>query len=263
MEYKEAEMFSIIGMIFLCTIIVLVAVVVYYIIYANRINKKIQSGDISIKKMIDIPKVIMISIIVLLLMYSIILSIDIEQCQRAHNSQLNNRNNYVEIDLTDYKFCSYSGTLETNDASFAKIYSKEENEGYKKTIHKDGDFVFTVFTRISSHDDFHPDYLCYVDYVGAIDEAYSQYENCEYLDTASGKSHGGMGAGGSTPKRSTLFIGNLNDDESMKITIGLLDEIAEQEYFNAENKAYQEDKGEFPKFSEYANVSGSIVITVE
>lgn len=256
-------MFSIVRMILLFTVIVVVEVVVYYIIYANRINKKIQSGDANIRKMIDIPKVVMASIIALLLMYSIIVSIDIKHRQRTENSQLRNPNNYIEIDLTNFTYSSYTGTLETDDASFAKIYSKEENPGYKKTVQKDGDFVFTVFTRISDHDEFHPDYLCYIDYVGDAAEGYSLYENCEYLDTASGESYWGNGSGGADIKKSTLFIGNLNDDESMRITIGLLDETAEQEYFAAQNKAYEEDEGNFPKFWDYANVSGSIMITIE
>ena len=36
--------------------------------------------------------------------------------------------------------------IESADASYAKIFSKEENEGYTKTVQTEGNFVFTIFT---------------------------------------------------------------------------------------------------------------------
>lgn len=38
-----------------------------------------------------------------------------------------------------------SGAPELDDASFAKVYSIDQNPGYTKEIIKDGDFTFTVF----------------------------------------------------------------------------------------------------------------------
>ena len=77
------------------------------------------------------------------------------------------------------------------------MFSKEENEGYTKTVQTEGNFVFTIFTRNSSHDDFHPDFLCYVDYVGQNIEKYSVYQNCEYIDFTNDKSLWGNGSAGS------------------------------------------------------------------
>ena len=256
-------MFGIIAMFFLVTIVIVLSVVIYYIFYSIRINRKIQNGDTASKRMIDIPKVVMTSIIVLLLLYSIILSASNKRIQSIHEEQLQNRDNYVQIDLEDYTYSSFSGNIESADASYAKMFSKEENEGYTKTVQTEGNFVFTIFTRNSSHDDFHPDFLCYVDYVGQNIEKYSVYQNREYIDSITEEMLWGNSFGGSFCEDGTLFIGNINDNECFKITFGLLTEKAEAEYFEADRKAYENDNGEFPSFTDYANECQSVIISLE
>lgn len=256
-------MFGIIATFFLVTTIIVLSVVIYYIFYSIRINRKIQNGDTDSKRMVDIPKVIMTSIIVLLLLYSIILSTNNRRIQSIHEEQLQNRDNYVQIDLGDYTYSSFSGNIESTDASYAKIFSKEENEGYTKTVQTEGNFVFTIFTRNTSHDDFHPDFLCFVDYIGENIEKYSVYQNCEYIDSTTEKLLWGNGSGSSFSDDGTLIIGNINDNESFKITFGLLTEKAEAEYFEAENKAYENDNGEFQSFTDYSNECQSVIISLE
>ena len=58
--------------------------------------------------------------------------------------------------------------------------SYKENQEYKKSVVKDGDFIFTIFIRNTDHNDFHPDYLCYVDYVGQIKSKYVRYDKGEF-----------------------------------------------------------------------------------
>lgn len=91
-----------------------------------------------------------------------------------------NRNNFSIIDLSTYTFCGYPGTKMNDDASYTKVYSKKENQEYKKSVVKDGDFIFTIFIRNTDHNDFHPDYLCYVDYVGQIKSKYVRYDKGEF-----------------------------------------------------------------------------------
>jgi len=254
-------MFNIFSVIVMVTLVVGIIVFCYYLIYVNNINKKIQNGKVSNKKMTDIPKVIMITIIVLILFYSIILSVGLRQADK--NGAIVNHNNFVAIDLSDYTFNSYSGLRETDDASFARVYSKEVNAGYDKSIVRDSDFVFTIFIRNTDQDDFHPDYLCYVDYVGEVKTELVKHTNFEYIDVVSGKVAGGISSGGGDVQISLLYIGNLNAGESFRITEGVLDAAAEQELGKADEEAYKADKGEFPSFTEYALTSGSAIITIE
>lgn len=253
-------MFGILSVMVLVTLIVVIAVFIYYLIYIQNINKKIQSGQVSNKKMVDIPKIIMIAIIVLLLLYSVILSVAIRQ--RDANATIVNRNNFAVIDLTDYKFCGFAGPKENNDASFAKLYSKENNEGYDKSIVEDGDFVFTVFTRNSDPDDFHPDFFCYVDYVGEVRDELDRYSSNEFVDESS-DAKSSVSSGGEDIDKSLLYIGNLNDGISLIITEGVLDDAGVQSFYKAEEEAYKADKDEFPSFVDYAISSGSVIITIE
>ncbi|MGN0395104.1 MAG: hypothetical protein ACI4EF_07060 [Coprococcus sp.] len=147
-------------------------------------------------------------------------------------------------------------------ASFAKVYSKESNEGYSKSIVNDGDFVFTIFVRNSDHDDFHPDYLCYVDYTGEVKDELSFYNGAMYIDNENGEETGGTSSGGGYIEN-RLYIGNLNDGESLKITAGVLDYDSEQAFLEAKYEAYESDKGEFPSYIDYAISYGSTVITIK
>lgn len=254
-------MFSIVGSIVLITFIVIIAVFVYYLIYARSINRKICNGQIINRKMVDIPKVIMIAIIILLLLYSVALSVGLEQSYK--NAAIVNRDDFSVINLSDYSYYGYSGMKESNDASFAKVYSKESNEGYKKTVQRDGDFEFIVFTRTTDHDSFHPDFLCYVDYVGEADAELLMYEKSSYIEKVSDKEVFGKSSGGGSLSDGRLYIGNINDDEKFRITIGLLDEEAKQKFSEADSKAYEEDNGEFPDILDYATSAGSVTITIE
>lgn len=254
-------MFNIIVIIVLVTFIIGIAMFCYYLIYAHNINKKIQSGQVNHKKMIDIPKAMMIAIIILLLSYSVILSVGLKQSYDVTTTT--NRNNFSIIDLSDYTFCGYSGTRVNDDASYTKVYSKKENKGYDKSVVKDGDFIFTLFTRNTNYDDFHPDYLCYVDYIGKMKSDFVRYEMCEYVNITSPQSKGSIMNGGGNLKRSLLYIGNLNEGESFKITECVFDEKTETKFSKANEKAYKNDKGEFPSIKKYALSSGSATITIK
>jgi hypothetical protein len=237
----------------LVTLIVGIAVFCYYLIYANHINKKIQNGQVTNRKMIDIPKVIMIAVIVLLLSYTIIISYNARESYKK--ASIVNRDNAVAVDLSDYTFSMYTGERTTDTADFAKVYSKEENAGYKKTVEQDGDFVFTIFTRTDAADDFHPDFLCFVDYTVEENSEWSLYREMDYIENTSGNV-AGLSSGGDI-QTSLLYIGNLNAGESFKITEGILDVAAEAEYSNAQ------DTDDESSFLDYALSSGSILITIE
>ncbi len=254
-------MTSIINIIVFTTVTVLVIVIAYYCFYTYKINQKIQNEEITEKRMVDVSKVVMTTVIVLLIFYSIVLGIGLKQ-SRAQNSVIN-RNSYVSIDLNDYTYASYMGYKESDDASFAKLYSKDSNAGYTKDVQTDGDFVFTIFTRIGDGDNYHPDFLCFVDYVGEVTEGMCMYDEVAYHVTANGTRGGAMGTGGYGVKKSMLYMGNINVGQTLSITIGILNEQDEAEYRLADEKAYKEDEGEFPSFKDFSTSFGNVNIVIE
>lgn len=239
----------------------ILAVGVYYLIYSRNINKKICEGNSSQKKMLDVPHVLGIVLFIICVSYILIVSYDYKHYRINIENQMQNRNNVAMVDLDDYSYSSYAGNVELNDASFLKVYSKEKNEGYKKTVSQDGDFLFTVFTRTSEHDDFHPDFLCYVEYVGEMRNDYKLFENYEYIDEV-GNECGGFGSGGVDASKEYLYVGNVNEGQSVKIMLGMLGNEASQKFAIAEEETMQRDSECLPNYSEYADEYGSIVIEV-
>ena len=86
-------MFGILSVMVLVTLIVVIAVFIYYLIYIQNINKNTKRA-VSNKKMVDIPKIIMIAIIVLY--YYILLFISSHKTKRC--KRYNCKSKY---------FCSY------------------------------------------------------------------------------------------------------------------------------------------------------------
>lgn len=251
-------MLRIFGVIGFVTLLVAGAVFVYYLIYASSINKKIQSGQAGNRKLVDIPKAILIAVIVLLLSYAIILSAALRECNQK--AAIVNRDSFAVIDLTDYTFSAYTGQKESSDAGFAKLFSREANPGYDKSVETDGDYVFTVFVRNADPDAFHPDFLCFVDYVGEVGDGLQSYGQCRFVNDESGNVAGGIATGGGDVGASLLYIGNLNDGDSFTITEGILDVAGEQAFQNAVEAAYDGDQGDFPSFADYAVSVGTVVI---
>ena len=253
-------MFGIARILFLIVIIVALVVFVYYLLYSRRINAKIASEEIEGRRMIDIPSLIRMVVMIALVIYALIITIAV--ISGGKQTIIENRDNFSVIDLSNYTYIGYNGSLVDTDASYAKNYSRESNEGYHKQIVTDGDFTFTAFTRAGGHDDYHPDFFCFVDYSGDNEADFSMYEYYEFVDTDTLESIGGNGSGGGI-EESFLIIGNINETESFKITLSLLDGKGEESYSEADRKAYEEDKGNFPSAADYALSTGSVVITVQ
>lgn len=173
-----------------------------------------------------------------------------------------NHNSFSVVSLPDYTYSAYAGRLVGSDASYMKNYSKEANEGYKKSILPDGDFTFTLFTRTGEYDKFYPDFFCYVDYTGKRDADFSLYEKYECINRATKEKLGGVGSGGGLPSDGFLVVSNLNESDTFVITLSILNGKAEEEWFKAEKEALQEDKGEFPAVSDYALSTGRIEISL-
>jgi len=251
-----------ISIIFSLIIIVAVIVVfVYYLLYSRRINAKIAGGEISGRPMVDIPGMIRGAAIVALVLYALIVTIAISRNDK--NVIEVSRNDLSVIDLTNYTYMAYNGTLVDTDASYAKAFSKESNEGYKKTVSQEGKFTFTVFTRTGKADSFHPDFFCFVEYTGDANETYAFYETYAFQNMTTGEQHGAVGSGGGGIPESFLVVGNLDLTDSFEIHMSILDEAGENEFRLAEQKAYEEDKGNFPSAEEFAISGGNVVITLK
>lgn len=252
-----------VSILFALLVVLVVAIIfVYRLIYTYNINKKIQSGEIQGRKMVDLSRMVTIAIIVGLVIYSSIVTYVANDYanQEYHVS----RNNYAIIDVSnpdDYEYAGYYGNVQLEDASFAKAYSKEENPGYEKEIVASGDYVFTVFTRTSPADSFHPDFLCFVEYIGTDKEKYVCYDNAGFQAIGEEKDHFFVGSAGDITD-CRLYIGYLEENYSFQISMSLLDQEAEQKYMEAEELAYKNDKGEFPEVEDFAVSVGSVNIQI-
>ena len=254
-------MFSIVRILFLIVSIMLIVLFVYFLIYSRRINEKITRGEMGGRRMPDIPGAIRTAIIAALVVYAVILTLAVKSSENKTTAE--NRNSFAVIDLSDYTYSAFSGTLLDKDASYVKYYSRENNEGYRKSVSQEGDFIFTVFTRTGEHDAYHPDFFCFVDYGGGETGNYSLYEHYEFVDTLTLERLGGIGSGGSSIPDSFFVIGNLNDADSFEIALSILDSKGEEAFMETDRKAYEEDKGNFPQAMDYAISKGSVVITIE
>lgn len=254
-------MYNILRILFLIAMVAALVVAVYYLFYSRRINEKIAGGVSSGRPMIDIPSLVRVAAFAALIIYAVILTVAVISGGRQQPAE--NRDSFSVIDLTDYTYRGYSGSLVCADASYAKIYSKDSNAGYEKQIVRDGDFTFTAFTRTGAHDVYHPDFFCFVDYTGAQSDEFFMYDYYEYIDCSTAQTLGGIGSGGGCMDGSFLVIGNINEAEQFQLTLSLLDGKGEDAYFDATDKALEADQGKFPAAAEFAFSTGRVVIAVE
>lgn len=244
----------------LVAFVFIIAMLIYYIFYTIKINRKIQSDNVvSSFRMISIPKMLTFSIICALIFCGLVLIIGLRKANDTINSY--SRNDYVLIDVSDednYSFMSFSPNCMYNDASFAKIYSCDSNEGYTKETKQDGDFSYTIFKSINKVSSFQPDFLCFVEYTGKANDDLSLFQNIIFSNHTF---DAGNGFSGSFDAKKMLYIGNLDENSSFKICLDVLDADGTDSYNQAEEKAYREDKGEFPNPSDYALFSSTMDIS--
>lgn len=256
-------MFSIVNILLLIVIFVIGIIFVYKIYYTHKINQKIQSGEITGRKLVDVSKMIMIAVITGLVIYAGILMYVVSDYATKDYSVP--RNNYAVIDTSDadgYEYISYFGNVQLNDASFAAVYSREANAGYDKEIVESGDYRFTVFTRTSQSDDFHPDFLCFVAYTGTNMEEYMCYSKAGFQSVEVKEEHFYDESSGYI-RNDLLYIGNLDEGCQFNITMSLLKGDAETKYDEAIQQAYKEDKGIFPDAEDFADSVGKVSIIIE
>jgi len=256
-------MFSIVSLFILTVVLVVFTIAIYKAVYTYKINKKILSGEVTGRKLVDVSKMVMITIIVGLAVYAALLVYVVNDYATRDYSVP--RNNYAVIDVSDeehYKYVSYFGDVQLEDASFAKVYQKEANEGYSKEIVESGEYVFTIFKRTTPADSFHPDFLCFADYVGEDNKEAICYSKAGFL-AVSEEDGGFFGESAGDIFESLLYIGYLDKDSAFEIQMNLLDEKAENAYNAAMQKAYEEDKGDFPDAQEFAISTGSVTIVME
>jgi len=255
-------MFGVRNVFILLAVLVIGIIFIYRLIYTHLINKKILSGEIQGRKLIDVSRMVTIAVIVGLIIYSALLTYVVNDY--ANQDYSVPRNNYAIIDVSnpeEYKYAGYFGSGQLEDASFAKVYSKEENPGYDKEVIASGEYLFTVFTRNTPADSFHPDFLCFVDFVGDKETGLSCYSNAGFraFDEADYFSVGSAG----DIQESLLYIGYLDADYSFQISMALMDKEAEAKYIEAEKLAEKENWEEVPKFEDFAVSVGRITIIVE
>lgn len=256
-------MIGISALFLLISVLVISIIFIYWLIYAHKINQRILSGENQGRKLIDIPKMIMIAILVGLVVFCSILMWIVND--KSIQTYTVSRNNYAIIDVSNpdnYEYITYMGDMEFNDASYAKVYNMEENPGYSREVVESGDYVFTVFRRTSIADSFHPDFLCYAQYVGDDMEEMSCYMEAEFTQLGAESSAFSLGSGGYI-NECLLYIGYLDAGWQFDISMSLLDSDAEVKYDEAVQQGYKEDKGEFPKVKEFATEVSEVSIVID
>lgn len=256
-------MFAITNLFALIVIVVVLLVFIYKLIYTYKINKIILSGEGNGRGLVDLSKMVLIAVIVGLSVYSALLMYVVNDYAAQDNTIP--RNNYAIIDVSDednYQYVSYFGANELNDASFAKAYKKDANEGYEKEIIESGEYIFTVFRRTGPADSFHPDFLCFVDFNGTDKGKYVCYKKSGFHSLVE-ESEGFYGETAGDIMDSILYIGYLDQGCEFDIVISLLDNNAEIAYNEAVQRAYEEDKGDFPSAEEFAVSTGKVSIGFE
>lgn len=247
----------------LCITIMILAVILaalYYFIYRRYVNRRIHEGKTAGQRMTEMPKFMMGVIIAALVLICAVLVYGNSQSKDIVIS----RNDYAVIDVSEhgnYQYISWSGAGSLEDASFAEMYSIEENPGYKKSVSTDGNFTFTVFTRTAPADAFHPDFLCYVTYTGEKD-GLSLGCSAQFTELSSNTSGGNASVGGNLYD-CLLFVGNMDTDCVFQFTAAVFDETAEAKYNQALEQALQEDKNDGLEMAQFAVNSGTVMIEIE
>lgn len=261
-------MLAIISTIISVAILISVGLFVYFLVYKYKINRKIINGEVTERKMTDIPKMIMIGVIIFLLIVSVINFYAYIDALRKTEEIGKNRDSLVVIDVSDkkdYKLKSYSLGKNSDDnlnVDFAYIYSEKENSGYDREVQTKGNFTFTIFKRKGPADNFHPDFLCFVENNGENNNELEYYSSVGFADKNSNSLNG---TGFDSSEKKMLYIGDLNDDESFKITLSTIDREAQNKFDEDTEKVYKKDpksSDEFPKIEDYAISSESVSIII-
>ena len=153
------------------------AVAVYYLIYTKRINRKIQSGEATEKKMPGIAVILRIAGIAAAVLICGVLAFCAWHAATARTrgdeaappagTECSYYLSYLSAPEGPQSIGGY-GDDRFASLSYAMLFSAKENEGYRKIVKWDGDFTFTVFITDDASDDSRPGFLCFIDYAGEI-----------------------------------------------------------------------------------------------
>lgn len=213
------------SLIIIWAVLLLVAIIflaIYYVIYTKKINQRICEGKVNGKKMPDFPKTIMTIVIILLLSICIINAVTPVETTTS-------RNDFAVIDTSNYSYIA-SSDASLDDASFANLFSEKENAGYVREEFQDGDFHFIVFTSQIPSDAFHPDFLCYISYVGNAPAGLSL--NGQFVEPVKNAKTGVSWLTDYTD-HTLLIIGNYEKDNKFILQMGAYDEFGVENYLNS------------------------------
>ena len=237
---------------------VAVAFLIYYVIYTVVINHRISKGITDGKRLTDFSKVAMIIII------AVLVYMNWSQAKFYNSAYVQTRNNFVSVDVSDPDKPRLMRQINSSidDISYVTVYSDEENPGYDKDVYVNGDFTYTVFVRSGAADDYHPDFLCFVEYTGTGTDGLSLYETSGFESPEDDGRGWRGGSGGGPIIEKVLYMGNLDEDCAFVATLCVLDEDAEAAYMEASQQATADDKGEFPEARDFADHVSEIRITL-
>ena len=207
-------MFTVLRLIAGLAIAAALAFGIYYVIYTVVINRRIRRGITDKRQLTDMSKIGLIIVIVVLALFSW------GQAQFYNSTSYNTRNDFIVVDVSDpdNPQLGMTGNPEMGDVSYVKFLSDDENPGYDKNVVEDGEFTFTVFTRASAADAYHPDFFCFVDYAGELTGGFEVSKLGAFESPEGDARQWSAGSGGTHVDR-LLFLGNMDDDCAFVITM--------------------------------------------
>ncbi len=198
----------------LLLVIMVVACIVYLLVYQHVINKRLYEQKTDGKKLLS-PRTFSIAALVAVLL---IFGIGTAVMRLSVGSSTGIENKYLNA---TYDFTVHSSGNIVD--SYAAGYSTEKNAGYERHEETIGDIKFIYFTSKDSFDIFHPSYIIFAEYVGNDTSVVSYGYDGRYLSDA-GTKICSKGASGAKIQKSICITGSASLDCTFSLTIYLYDD---------------------------------------
>jgi len=140
----------------IAVIVFVVAIVLYWAFYRQRINKQLHSEAPHTRKLLSPWAFSIIAAFVVLIAFAGLTTIMALTDFGAEKVPLEYRN--AVYDYRDFSSSQMTG--------YRSLYSIDENPGYTKSVEQVGDIRFTCFIRNEAFNYYHPSFIVYAEYTG-------------------------------------------------------------------------------------------------
>ena len=143
----------------IAVIVFVLAVVLYWAFYRQRINKQLHGDTPHTRKLLSPWAFSIITAFVVLIAFAGMTTIMALTDFGAEKVPLEYIN--AVYDYQDFSASQMTG--------YRRLYSIDENSGFTKTVEQKGDIRFTCFIRNEAFDYYHPSFIVFAEYTGDKD----------------------------------------------------------------------------------------------